>query len=90
MTQESRIVKTTSKCNVCGGTADFVIQLEINKRIDKYKHPKQMPFYVCKFHKHFYHTMQKGIDLKHLFDNTIDEIIWIRTYILIHALDSGY
>jgi hypothetical protein len=78
MTQEeSRIPCATSfKCNICGGKADSVIQLRINKGIDdKYKHAKQMLFYVCKLHQYLYDKMQRGVDIKDLFDDTIDENI---------------
>ena len=47
-----------------------------------------MLFYEYTPHEHLYDKMQKGVDIKHLFDDTIDENIWKKNFILINVLDA--
>ena len=63
------------QCNICGTKADFVVQLELakNKRHDNRPHARQMPFYLCKAHEHVYEKMQRSIELKDYFTETIKE-----------------
>src|SRR5581483_893154 len=63
------------KCNICGDGADFVVQLELVRCSRKYEalHSQQMPFYLCKSHEYVYKKMQKSIELKDYFAETIKE-----------------
>lgn len=63
------------RCNICGGEADFVVQLELLKENAKYDvlHSQQMPFYLCKQHEYIYKKMQDNIELKDYFAETIKE-----------------
>ena len=64
-----------SRCNICGERADFVVQLELVKggtRFDVLR-SEQMPFYLCADHEYLYKTMQKDLELKDYFAETIRE-----------------
>ncbi len=63
------------RCNVCGESADFVVQLELVKGSRQYNalHSQQMPFYLCREHEYLYKKMQKSIELKDYFTETIKE-----------------
>jgi hypothetical protein len=63
------------KCNICGEGADFVVQLELVRGSRKYNalHAQEMPFYLCKSHEYVYKKMQKSIELKDYFAETIKE-----------------
>jgi len=63
------------KCNICGSTAEFVVQLELAKGSKKRNslHKQQMPFYLCKSHEYVYKKMQSSIELKDYFTETIRE-----------------
>ena len=73
--QEDGIADTTFRCNICGEMADFVVQLELVRGSKKYNalHAQQMPFYLCKSHEYVYKKMQKSIELKDYFMETIKE-----------------
>jgi hypothetical protein len=60
------------RCNICGGRADFVVQLELvkQKRLYDTLHSQQMPFYLCKDHEYVYKKMQQNIDMKNYFPET--------------------
>jgi hypothetical protein len=62
------------RCNICGGDADFVVQLELVKERSNYnvmESVNQMPFYLCKSHEYLYKKMQYNIELKDYFSETI-------------------
>lgn len=62
------------RCNVCGGDADFVVQLELVKERSNYnvmETVNQMPFYLCKSHEYLYEKMQYNIELKDYFAETV-------------------
>jgi hypothetical protein len=63
------------KCNICGTSAEFVVQLELLKQKRGYDalHSQEMPFYLCKEHEYVYKKMQQNIDLKDYFPETIRE-----------------
>ena len=63
------------QCNICGNRAQYVVQLELVKGNMKYNalHTEQMPFYLCKDHEHVYKKMQRSIELKDYFTETIKE-----------------
>jgi hypothetical protein len=63
------------KCNICGGRADFVVQLELVRGNRKYSalHTQQIPFYLCRSHEYVYKKMQRSIELKDYFMETIRE-----------------
>jgi hypothetical protein len=63
------------KCNICGGRAHFVVQLELIKQKRRYDglYSQQMPFYLCKNHEYVYKKMQQNLDLKDYFPETIRE-----------------
>ena len=63
------------RCNICGCSADFVVQLELVRGNKKYNalHSQQMPFYLCKDHEYVYKKMQRSIELKDYFTETIKE-----------------
>ena len=63
------------RCNICGSRADFVVQLELVKGNRKYNalHSQQMPFYLCRHHEYVYKKMQRSIELKDYFSETIKE-----------------
>jgi hypothetical protein len=63
------------QCNICGDTADYVVQLELVKGDIKYDglHTEHMPFYLCKTHEYVYKKMQRRIELKDYFTETIKE-----------------
>lgn len=63
------------RCNICGSKAEFVVQLELVKQKRRYDalHSPQMPFYLCKDHEYIYKKMQRDIDLKDYFPETITE-----------------
>jgi hypothetical protein len=63
------------QCNICGNRADFVVQLELAKQNSEHNapHAEQMPFYLCKAHEYVYKKMQKSIELKDYFTETIKE-----------------
>jgi hypothetical protein len=63
------------QCNICGGRADFVVQLELARGSKRYEalHVQQTPFYLCKTHEHVYEKMQRSIELKDYFTETIRE-----------------
>jgi hypothetical protein len=63
------------KCNICGGRAEFVVQLELAKGNRKRNslNKQQMPFYLCKAHEYVYKKMQNSIELKDYFTETIKE-----------------
>ena len=63
------------RCNVCGERADFVVQLELVKDVKRYDvlRSKQMPFYLCVNHEYLYKKMQKDLELKDYFVETIKE-----------------
>jgi len=63
------------QCNICGTQADFVVQLELVKGNKKHHslHTRQMPFYLCKSHEYVYKKMQRSIELKDYFTETIRE-----------------
>ncbi len=63
------------RCNICGGDADFIVQLELVKERSNYnvmESVNQMPFYLCKSHEYLYKKMQYNIELKDYFSETID------------------
>ena len=63
------------RCNICGGYADFVVQLELVKERSNYnvmESVNQMPFYLCKSHEYLYKKMQYNIELKEYFSETIN------------------
>ena len=63
------------RCNICGGNADFVVQLELVKERSNYnvmESVNQMPFYLCKSHEYLYKKMQYNIELKDYFSETIN------------------
>ncbi len=62
------------RCNICGGDADFIVQLELVKERSNYnvmESVNQMPFYLCKSHEYLYKKMQYNIELKDYFSETI-------------------
>jgi len=62
------------RCNVCGGDADFIVQLELVKERSNYnvmETVNQMPFYLCKSHEYLYEKMQHNIELKDYFAETV-------------------
>jgi hypothetical protein len=63
------------KCNICGNRAEFVVQLELVKGNRKYNalHTQEMPFYLCNSHEYMYKKMQRSIELKDYFTETIKE-----------------
>ncbi len=63
------------KCNICGTSAYFIVQLELVKQKRGYDalHSTEMPFYLCKEHEYVYKKMQHNIDLKDYFPETIRE-----------------
>ena len=63
------------RCNICGDRADFVIKLElarVNINHDSLR-SQQMPFYLCGAHEYLYKRMQKDLELKDYFVETIKE-----------------
>ena len=61
-------------CNICGGDADFIVQLELIKEQSNYnvmESVNQMPFYLCRSHEYLYKKMQYNIELKDYFSETI-------------------
>ena len=63
------------RCNICGETADFVVQLELVRQGPSYEslRSEQMPFYLCIDHEYLYKKMQKDLELKDYFVETIRE-----------------
>lgn len=63
------------RCNICGEGADFVVQLELVRQVRKRGAPRanQMPFYLCTQHEYLYGKMQKDLELKDYFVETIKE-----------------
>jgi hypothetical protein len=64
----------TLRCNICGGDADFIVQLELIKEQSNYnvmESVNQMPFYLCRTHEYLYKKMQYNIELKDYFSETI-------------------
>ena len=63
------------RCNICGERADFIVQLELVKEGRRYGalHSQQMPFYLCADHEYLYKKMQKDLELKDYFVETIRE-----------------
>lgn len=63
------------RCNICGERADFVVQLELVKEGRQYGalRSQQMPFYLCEAHEYLYKKMQKDLELKDYFVETIKE-----------------
>lgn len=63
------------RCNICGTRAEFLVQLELFKQKRGYDalHSSEMPFYLCKEHEYVYKKMQRNIDLKDYFPETIRE-----------------
>jgi hypothetical protein len=62
------------RCNICGGDADFIVQLELVKERSNYnvmESVNQMPFYLCKSHEYLYKKMQYNIELKDYFSETV-------------------
>jgi hypothetical protein len=62
------------KCNICGGNAEYVIQLELIKERSNYnimEPDDSMPFYLCKAHEYIYKKMRTSIELKNYFEETI-------------------
>lgn len=62
------------RCNICGGDADFIVQLELIKEQSNYnvmESVNQMPFYLCRTHEYLYKKMQYNIELKDYFSETI-------------------
>jgi hypothetical protein len=62
------------RCNICGGSADFVVQLELVKERSNYniiESVNQMPFYLCENHEYLYKKMQTNIELKNYFLETL-------------------
>ena len=51
------------------------MQLELVKGNRKYNtlHTEQMPFYLCRSHEYVYKKMQRSIELKDYFTETIRE-----------------
>ena len=63
------------RCNICGERADFVVQLELlsdGSGFDVLR-SEQMPFYLCAEHEYLYKKMQKDLELKDYFVETIRE-----------------
>lgn len=73
--EEGIVADSGFNCNICGEIADFVVQLELVKGSKKYNslQKQQMPFYLCKSHEYVYKKMQKSIELKDYFMETIKE-----------------
>jgi hypothetical protein len=63
------------RCNICGERADFVVQLELVKQARGYGalRSQQMPFYLCEDHEYLYKKMQRDLELKDYFVETIKE-----------------
>lgn len=63
------------QCNICGNRAEFVVQLELVKGNRQYNalHTQQMPFYLCRDHEYVYKKMQRSLELKDYFTETIRE-----------------
>jgi hypothetical protein len=63
------------RCNICGEGADFVVQLELVRQFRKGGGSRlsQMPFYLCTEHEYLYKKMQKDLELKDYFVETIKE-----------------
>ena len=63
------------RCNICGDGADFVVQLELVRKVrkDGSARANQMPFYLCTGHEYLYKKMQKDLELKDYFVETIKE-----------------
>jgi hypothetical protein len=62
------------RCNICGRSAEYVIQLELIKERSNYnimKPDDNMPFYLCKVHEYIYKKMRTSIELKNYFEETI-------------------
>ncbi|MEW6604681.1 MAG: hypothetical protein AB1351_08345 [Thermoproteota archaeon] len=72
---ESGIEDPSFQCNICGGRAEFVVQLELARGAKRYNafRAKQTLFYLCKAHEHVYKKMQRSIELKDYFTETIRE-----------------
>jgi hypothetical protein len=64
-----------SRCNICGVRADYVVQLELVEDGREYDvlRSRQMPFYLCSDHEYLYKKMQKDLELKDYFVETIRE-----------------
>jgi hypothetical protein len=64
-----------SRCNICGERADYVVQLELVKGGREFEvlRSQQMPFYLCSDHEYLYKKMQKDLELKDYFAETIRE-----------------
>jgi hypothetical protein len=63
------------RCNICGDGADFIVQLELVRQVtnDGTARTSQMPFYLCTDHEYLYKKMQKDLELKDYFVETIKE-----------------
>lgn len=63
------------RCNICGERADFVVQLELARHSRNHDalRSQQMPFYLCGAHEYLYKRMQKDLELKDYFVETIKE-----------------
>jgi hypothetical protein len=63
------------RCNICGDPADYVVQLELVRQGAGYESLRsaQMPFYLCTGHEYLYKKMQKDLELKDYFVETIKE-----------------
>ncbi|HXG08009.1 MAG TPA: hypothetical protein VNI77_11875 [Nitrososphaera sp.] len=51
------------KCNICGGKAAFIVQLEVvggTKRYNAFR-GRHAPFYLCKGHEHIHKKMKRSI-----------------------------
>jgi hypothetical protein len=67
-------VEDLFRCNICGNNADFVVQLELVKERSNYNilhSASQIPFYLCKDHEYLYKKMQRNVELKNFFAETI-------------------
>lgn len=71
----ARSVGPRFKCNICGIRAEFVVELELGRGSRAYNavHAQVMPFYLCKSHEYVYKKMQRSIELKDYFSETIRE-----------------
>lgn len=63
------------QCNICSTPADFAMQPELVNGSRKYNalYTEQLPFYLCKSHEYIYKKMDRSIELKDYFTETIRE-----------------
>ena len=62
------------RCNICGNSAEYIIQLELIKEKSNYSITESngnIPFYLCKIHEYVYKKMRMSIELKEYFEETM-------------------